>query len=81
VKQLAWVKACRVADNTAMTNLARMKSVNVEEAHCDVRMEKVERLRAKIASGSYAVSSEALADKLIEHMRELDDSGESGRKR
>jgi flagellar biosynthesis anti-sigma factor FlgM len=81
VKQLAWVKASRVADNTAMTNPARMKSVSAEEAHCDVRMEKVERLRAEIANGSYAVSSEVLADKLMEHMCELDNIGESGRKR
>ncbi len=64
-----------------MTNLARLKSESAAEAHSDVRMEKVVRLRAEIASKSYAVSSEDLADKLIEHMRELDDSGKSGRKR
>ncbi len=81
VEPLAWVKASRVADNTAMTNPVRVKRVSAEETQSDVRMEKVELLRAAIANGSYAVSSEALADKLIEHMRELDESGEPGRRR
>jgi flagellar biosynthesis anti-sigma factor FlgM len=59
-------------DDTAMTNPARLKRVSVEDAPDDVRMEKVERLRAAIASGRYSVSSDVLADKLMEHMRELD---------
>jgi flagellar biosynthesis anti-sigma factor FlgM len=34
----------------------------------DVRMEKVVRIRAAIASGSYRVSSADLAQKMIVHM-------------
>lgn len=64
-----------------MTNPARLKPLRVEDAGGDVRMDKVERLRAAIAEGRYSVSSEALADKLIEHMREADATNQGKRKR
>jgi anti-sigma28 factor (negative regulator of flagellin synthesis) len=37
----------------------------------DLRREKVERLRAAIASGSYLVSVETLAEKMIERITEV----------
>ena len=83
---MTWAKPRRVADNTAMTNPARLQPVNVhvqtlDDSLSDVRMEKVEALRAAIAEGSYRVSTEALADKLMDHMRELDTSRRGKRRR
>ena len=83
---MTWAKPRRVADNTAMTNPARLEPVSVppdlqDESLSDVRMEKVEKLRAAIADGSYRVSTEALADKLMDHMRELGASRRGKRRR
>ncbi len=36
----------------------------------DARREKIERLKKAVADGTYSVSAEELADKLIEHMLE-----------
>lgn len=58
-------------DDTAMSNPARLKKPAIKEAPDDARIKKVQRLQQLIASGTYDVSSEALADRLIEHMREL----------
>lgn len=38
----------------------------------DLRREKVERLRAAIAEGTYSVSAETLAEKMIEQLVEMD---------
>ncbi|WP_182277017.1 flagellar biosynthesis anti-sigma factor FlgM [Granulicella sp. 5B5] len=70
---MARLKHNGAMDDTAMTNPARLKRLPVEDAPDDVRVQKVERLRAAIASGRYSVSSDALAGKLMEHMRALDD--------
>ncbi len=64
--------------DTAMINPERWQETEVfPEAETDassgeVRAEKIERLRAEIASGSYSVPAEALADKMMERMLEKD---------
>lgn len=35
---------------------------------CEVRMERVERIRGQIAAGTYRVSSRALAERLVRNM-------------
>ncbi|MEZ7892809.1 MAG: flagellar biosynthesis anti-sigma factor FlgM [Candidatus Wallbacteria bacterium] len=58
------------AGNDVTTNAAKqsahMKEVNnIVKNTSDVRTDKVEEIKAKIAAGTYNVSSEDLADKLI----------------
>lgn len=66
-------------DDTAMTNPAHLKRPMAHDATRDVRMDRVEELRVAIASREYDVSSEDLADRLMDHMRGL--SGAETKKR
>ena len=65
VDRLAWAK-------TSKDSSAGVPERQAEAADEGVRLDKVERLRAAIADGTYCVSAEALADRMIEHMREVD---------
>jgi flagellar biosynthesis anti-sigma factor FlgM len=56
--------------DTAMTNPELWQQVKPGDELSDVRLEKIERLRAAIASGSYCVSAEDLAEKMTESMLE-----------
>jgi flagellar biosynthesis anti-sigma factor FlgM len=56
--------------DTAMTNPELWQQAKLDEDLGDVRMEKVERLKAAIANGTYSVSAEDLAEKMIESMLE-----------
>jgi anti-sigma28 factor (negative regulator of flagellin synthesis) len=53
-----------------------MRTTLVEAVRCpDVRWERVAELRVKIARGQYRVSSDALAGRLMEVMRERGRAG------
>jgi flagellar biosynthesis anti-sigma factor FlgM len=53
-----------------MAREERPLEIEAGAEHDDVRIEKIARLRAAIANGTYSVSAEALAEKMIEHIGE-----------
>jgi flagellar biosynthesis anti-sigma factor FlgM len=67
---LAWVKARGRMKDTAMTNPELWQQTKPDDDLTDVRLEKIERLKAAIANGTYHVSAEDLAEKMIESMLE-----------
>jgi hypothetical protein len=52
----------------ALNGRGRVRPGPAAEPVDDVRWERVARLKAQIESGTYVVSSEALAERLMEHM-------------
>jgi flagellar biosynthesis anti-sigma factor FlgM len=57
-----------------MAREERPLEIEAGAEHDDVRIEKIARLRAAIANGTYSVSAEALAEKMIEDMSEASPS-------
>jgi flagellar biosynthesis anti-sigma factor FlgM len=56
--------------DTAMTNPELWQQAKPGNDLGEVRLEKIERLKAAIAKGTYSVSAEDLAEKMIESMLE-----------
>jgi flagellar biosynthesis anti-sigma factor FlgM len=57
-------------DDVVMAKEERQLEIEAGTEHDDARSEKIARLRAAIANGTYSVSAEALAEKMIEHIGE-----------
>jgi flagellar biosynthesis anti-sigma factor FlgM len=57
-------------DDGLMANEECPREVEADAELDEARLEKIQRLRAAIADGTYSVSAEALAEKMIEHMSE-----------
>jgi hypothetical protein len=55
------------APDSALTGRWLWRPVLAAQASDDVRWERVAQLKAAIEAGTYSVSSEALAERLIEH--------------
>jgi flagellar biosynthesis anti-sigma factor FlgM len=66
--------------DTAMTNPERWLQAKPDNELGEVRLEKIERLKAAIANGTYSVSAADLAEKMIESMfeRKLIEKSEGG---
>jgi flagellar biosynthesis anti-sigma factor FlgM len=61
---------CERRRTLAQENISTPGDAPQPEITEDVRMDEVNRLRAAIASGTYSVSAEALADKILDHLYE-----------
>jgi negative regulator of flagellin synthesis FlgM len=58
------------AEQIAISSKAKdiQKATEVVNAAPDIRIEKVDRIKDQIANGSYSVSSEHLAEKILENI-------------
>ena len=55
----------KTAHESGVPSAQKNKSLDVVTRHSHLRMEKISAIRAAIADGSYSVSAEDLAEKLI----------------
>ena len=58
------------AEHIAISSKAKdiQKATEVANAAPDIRIEKVDRIKEQIANGNYSISSEQLAEKILENI-------------